>query len=938
MRASGAPESGGRPPVAVIGREAERAAIGRWLASARPAALVVAGEPGIGKSTLWRDALDHRAGSDLVLAWRATAAEQEMAFAVVTALFDGEPGRAAMASLAEPRRLALAAAFGRVVTDQAAPAPHLVGLAIADLLREMATGQPVLLAVDDLQWVDEPSAAVLAVAARRLGDAPVGLLATARTDPDGGAHERVDIAFAQHATLSVGPLSAGALGRLIRDHLGISHPRPLLVRIHEACAGNAFLALEMSRMLAGREAPAPGAPFPVPPETGALVRAHLATLSPAARRALLLVAMSPAPSPESVPRLLGTGGAEAVDEAFQLGFLVVDGGRLRAQHPLYAAIAYADAPPGELRRLRRKLADQADDPVERAVHLSAIAEPGDDRAVAALATAADLATARGAPGVAASLLERAAEVTGSPSRRPALLLDAADAAGAAGDPDRAASSLHLVLDLAPAGRLRARALLALGELAYVQQPTQAHPLLIAALAHTDGDPLLEAMVHSHIAAMADMDPPAANLSTERAADILQRPDLSPDPDHLACALLDRAFHCLLRGEPPDPADVERGLALRTGTGTSFVARRAQEVAERTLFHLGRLAEARALDEAEYRRLTDAGQVGLLPPLVQALSVLTQLSGDWAAAHRYAQECLDLVEQGELAWRDRAMLAIGRVQAWEGDLDGARSIAVPALVAQEAAGDRWEATIFCALLGFVELSVPDAPRALHYLTAAMRHADAIKVVLPTQFRFLGDLVEAAVLAGDLGLAEEVLVRRLEQPATRLALPWTVAMARRGRGLLTAAQGQLDAGISCLDTAIGTFDSELPMPFELARTRYLRGNLQRHAGHRRAARADLLAAQADFESLGARAWAARAAQELGRIGGRVATGTALTAAERYVAELAATGRSNREIAAELLVSTRTVESQLSSVYRKLQVRSRGQLATALAQLPADPANRA
>jgi DNA-binding CsgD family transcriptional regulator len=555
-----------------------------------------------------------------------------------------------------------------------------------------------------------------------------------------------------------------------------------------------------------------------------------------------------------------------------------------------------------------------------------------DRGLTQQTLAGRLACGRGAPAVGADLLERAAAGEDRVDVRSGMLTEAAEAAVAAGDPDRAVAALHVVLDIVPAGRRRAEALLALGEIAYVERPNDAQPLLVAALAHTEGDASLLARVHSYIAGMADMDPALANRSADLAAEILER-ESAPDPDHLACALLDRAFHALLRGEPIAADDIERALRLRRGAGDSFVSRRAQEVAERCLFYLGRLDEARAIDEAEYRRLTERGQFGLLPPMAQALSALTQLSGDWTAARRYAEECADLVEQGEHAWRDRAMLAGARIRAWDGDLHGARAIAVPALARQEAAGDRWEAAIFCALLGFAELSAPDPPAALGYMTRALGHADAIEVVLPTQFRFLGDLVEAAVLAGDPELAERVLADRLEAAADRQPLPWTVAMARRGRGLVAAARGDLDAAIACYDSALAVFDTALAMPFEHGRTRYGRGRVHRRAGHRRAARDDLAAAVATFESLGATAWSAQARHESGRLGGRAPNDSALTTAERTVARLAASGRTNREIADELQVSVRTVESQLSTVYRKVGVRSRGRLAYALAAGP-DP----
>jgi DNA-binding CsgD family transcriptional regulator len=258
--------------------------------------------------------------------------------------------------------------------------------------------------------------------------------------------------------------------------------------------------------------------------------------------------------------------------------------------------------------------------------------------------------------------------------------------------------------------------------------------------------------------------------------------------------------------------------------------------------------------------------------------------------------------------------------------------VPALALQEAAGDRWEAIIFCALLGFVELSVPDPSAALAYLTRALEHADVIEVRLPTQFRFLGDLVEAAVLAGDLQLAERVLTERLERAAARQPLPWTKAIACRGRGLIATAQGDMATAMDRFDRALAVFDSSLAMPFERGRTLHARGRAHRRMGHRRAAREDLLAAAEIFSHLGARAWLALAEREMGRIGGRAPTGSALTAAERNVAERAAAGQSNKEIAAELMVSPRTVESQLSSAYRKLDVHARGWLAAALRTDPA------
>ncbi len=206
-------------------------------------------------------------------------------------------------------------------------------------------------------------------------------------------------------------------------------------------------------------------------------------------------------------------------------------------------------------------------------------------------------------------------------------------------------------------------------------------------------------------------------------------------------------------------------------------------------------------------------------------------------------CLDLVEQGEEVWRERAEMARGRILAWDGDLAAARSIGMAGLAREEASGDAWEATIFCALLGFIELSVPDPTAALGYLVRANTHADRLRVRLPTVFRYLGDLVEAAVLAGDLELAEATLVERLDAPAARIPLPWILAVSARGRGHLAAARGETDDAIHWFDRSLDVLDAT-PMPFERARSVLGRGQARLRAGQRRLARADLDEARATF----------------------------------------------------------------------------------------------
>ena len=916
----------------IVGREVERDAIAACLNGPRPACLTIDGEAGIGKTTLF-DLARHRTAErgDLVLAWRASTAERDLAFASLGALVDRPEVEAALPMVREPRREALLAALGRVrpAPDRDLRDPSLVGLAVLDLVRFLAARRPLTIALDDAQWCDPASEGVLAFALRRLGDEPVELLLARRVPDQATGGRQLAESLDRRDRIEVGPLSVGSIGRLIRERIGTVHPRPTLVRLHEACGGNPFLALEMSRALAARRlAPGPGEPFPVPIAVGPLVRDHLSALSAGARRSLIVVTISRRASIGLVERVIGPDAPGVVDEAITAGVLVADGPWLRAAHPLIAATAFADAHPGELRMLHRALAEAVDDPLERAVHRAAQTEGTDPQVGRELQEAAGIALGRGAPGVAADLLVRAAGILPEADRA-APLLRASAAHLASGDVTAARARLEEVLASTPAGATRARALLALAEIVYLEDPPTSLAILFEALEHASGDPVLAATIHVSIAIMGDADPAAGRRSAEAAVKILESADIGPEPRLLAFARLERAYGWLLSGERAATADLDAAIAQIHDNDDSFLGRSARERVERFLYHLGRLEESLAVDVAERQRLSEHGEIGLLPPVVQAISVLEQLLGRWTEARIHAQECVDLVEQGEEIWRDRAAMAWGRVLAWEGDLDGARQVATEALVREEAAGDLWEETIFHALLGFVELSVPAPAVALAHLRLAAEGSDTLHVALPTVFRFLGDYVEAAVQVGDLDLAEWIVAERLDASAKRVPLPWTMAMRARARGLIATARGDHAEAVAAFDEAVAVFDSELTMPFERARTLLARGQAQRRRDARRAARADITTALEIFRQLPARAWAQRAEDELRRIGGRAPSGDALSVAERLVAERAAAGRSNGEIAAELVVSVRTVESQLSAAYRKLGIQSRRQLASALAE---------
>jgi hypothetical protein len=284
----GPPSAMATPSFEIIGRDAERESIEALLGRPRPLAVVIEGEAGIGKTTLWSFAQRAAAArGDRVLAWGASSAERELAFGALMGLLEADLGTT-IEALPEARRRALELPLGRVDAGGGVPEPSLVGLAVLDLLRVLAARTPVVVALDDAHWSDPATAAALAFAARRLRAEPVAFLLAVRTGtPESGASEiSAALPEERRERIRVGPLTIGALGRLIHERNGVAHPRPLLVRIHEACAGNPFVGLEMSRSLIRRGVePAPGEPFPVSPEAGPLVRDHLAVLSEPRRNA-----------------------------------------------------------------------------------------------------------------------------------------------------------------------------------------------------------------------------------------------------------------------------------------------------------------------------------------------------------------------------------------------------------------------------------------------------------------------------------------------------------------------------------------------------------------------------------------------------------------------------------------------------------------------------
>lgn len=411
----------GDPPLAVsahdvVGRSAELDAIDRFLdrLAGAPAAVLFEGVPGIGKTTVWRQALARAAArSFTVLPCRPVEAETKLAFASLADLL--EPvAEAVLPGLPEPQRLALEVALMRASPPGIPPSPRAVATAVLSALRVLAVAQPVVLAIDDQQWLDRASAEALAFALRRIGDHRVGVAAAVRIGDDEPSDPiALDRAFAGRvARRRLGPLTLGGLHHVIRAHLGHVFPRPTLRRIGDASAGNPLFALEIARALieAGAQ-PAPGEPLPVPRTLTSLLVRRLERLPLRTREVLLVVSALSAPTVTLVRQVADVDGDAALARAEQARVIDVDGDRIRFTHPLLASAVYSSAALEKRRALHRRLADLVAAPEERARHLALSTVQPDEAVAHALDEAAALARRRGAPDTAGELEEQAARLT-----------------------------------------------------------------------------------------------------------------------------------------------------------------------------------------------------------------------------------------------------------------------------------------------------------------------------------------------------------------------------------------------------------------------------------------------------------------------------------------------------------------------------------------------
>ena len=903
----------------LTGRVSERGVLDRFVAAVRAGegrALVVRGEPGVGKTALL-DYLAGRAAECRIARAVGVQSEMELAFAGLHRLC--APMLDHAQSLPVPQREALRTAFGL----SAGPVPDrfLVGLAVLGLLSEAAGERPLICVLDDMQWLDHASAQALGFAARRLAADPVGLVFAARVPGEdlAGLPELAVAGLAERDARALldsvltGPLDARVRDRIIAD-----------------TNGNPLALLELPRGLTPAQLAGGFGLSSAVPLDGRIeesFRRQLEALPPQTRRLVQLAAADPSGDPVLVWRAAGrlAIGAGAAEPAVQAG-LAEFGARVRFRHPLVRSAAYRSASAETRQQLHGALAevtDAAADPDRRAWH-RAQAAPGPDEEVAAeLEQCAGRAQRRGGLAAAAAFLERSAGLTLDPARRAQRALAAAQAKLQAGALDAAL----FLLATAEAGSLdelaSARVDLLRGQVAFASGlGSDAPPLLLKAakrLEPLDLDLARETYLSAWMAALfAGRFAGAGDLTeVSRAARGLCA---VPSPQPIALVL--DALTLLVTDGPAAAAPALRQAARVFASDT---------ISAEEQIRWGWLAQGAPTalwDEVGWRALLvrqvqlarDAGALDQLPVDLGALGTNAAWRGDFAEAAALIAET------------DAVCAATGSRSA------PFAAMLLAALRGHEAeAGPLIEATIAEATAGGQGIAVTYAHWAAAVLANGLgRYADALAAAeqasqdspaLYMAMWALPELIEAAARTGNTGVAHDALAR-LAETTQAGGTDFGLGMEARSRALVS--EGETAEG--CYREAIDRL-GRIQLRPELARAHLLYGEWLRGEDRRRDARAELRTAYDLFTAMGIEAFAERARRELLATGDTVRTRTVqtaseLTAQEAHIARLAVDGRSNAEIGAQLYLSIRTVEWHLSRVYTKLGVGSRRELRSALA----------
>jgi DNA-binding CsgD family transcriptional regulator len=901
------------------GRHEECAAIDRLLADAselRSGALVVRGEVGVGKSALLAYAAD-RASETMRVLWGAgVESESELAFAALHQLV--RPVLHHVERLPDPQATALRGAFGLATTE--GTDRFLIGVGALSLLAEVAEERPLICLVDDAQWLDQPSTDALSFAARRLEAEGIVLLVAARDDD---LHAFTAPSF---EALRLTGLDAGAAGELLTEQSPAGLAPEVRARLIEATQGNPLALLELPRSLSADQL-AGRAPLPDPlPVSAGVERVFLERVRrlPEPTQTLLLAAAAEETGDPAVilraGRALGSG-VQALGMAEAAGLLRVAEGRIRFHHPLVRSAVYRGATLDQRQAIHQALAaalpgeEHAD---RRAWHRAAAAIEPDPDVADELERSAGRARRRGGYAAAARALERSAELTPAEEPRSRRLADAADAAWLAGQPDRALG----LLDRAAAGvsgpRLRADVAHLRGVIELRRGvPADAFTILAAGSAEIAPVDPVKALAMLLPASEAATYAGDVGLTIEAARRAAALPRGEQRIDQFTLGLL-VGIGSILEGDTARGAPLLREAIVLAQTfddpgRLGFAGAAARYLGDDTAthdFYARAVARARA-----------TGELVLLPYLLESLAVAEVAAGRYVAATASASEGLRLAgETGQESSVCRNLSTLALLAALQGREDACRSSAAEALERAVPRGLRLQAASATWALALLDLAANRPAEALDRLGTLAGGSETGHPVIA--LLSVPDLVEAAVRADQTERGQTALAG-FEQWAAHTAPPWALALVPRCRGLLSAG-----AAADRHFTEALRLHGLSSRPFDRARTQLLYGEALRRARRRVDAREHLRAAFTTFERLGASPWAERARTEL-RVSGETArqrdpsTLDQLTPQELQVVRFVGQGATNREVAAQLFLSPRTIDYHLRQIFTKLGISSRAEL---------------
>ena len=905
----------------LYGRDRERALIGALLAAARDSrsgALVLRGDPGVGKSALLLDARE-RATDMHVLTARGVESESELAFAALDQLL--RPSVRYLKRLPAPQASALAGALG---LEDGEPAERfLVFAACLSLLSEMAERRPVLCLVDDANWLDSASADALRFVARRL-DAEGILMLFAARDGEIRSFDAEDL-----PTLRLDGLDLEAAGTLLSRGAGVDAPTSVRERLVEQTGGNALALVELPSaltpaQLAGDE-PLPDA-LPMTRQVENIFLERVRRLPAETQRLLLIAAADDSESAALVARAgAGIGvGVRAMDAAEEAGLIVIQGTRLEFRHPLVRSAVYDAATSSERRAAHHSLAEALAEDTEhvdrRAWHLAASVLDHDESVAEALEAAAERARDRAGYMAAARALERAADLSVDGASRGRRLASAARAASAAGNDQQATWLAEQARAFANDPRMRADIahVLALADIRRAR-PLDGLPMLLEAagdVAAVDYRRALELLVFAMWAASD-----GGHLAGQLQASSLASTIVPPADDEWARFVVDYLEGCgamasgdAARGLPL----LERCIAWANETEDERVAYWASAGA----LWLGDDESAGDLARRSASLARRSGAMGVLAASLGVRSSQLFLAQHFEEASLAASEGVKLAR--ELRADNLVLLPLGvlaGVAAIRGQDEQARRHAEETLEIGTAHGLVLRVASALRALALVELGRGRWAEALERLDALGEAVSGHGVALVATM--CGpDRIEAAVRAGRPEEARWTL-RDFEAWAELADAAWIMPRLSSCRALL--AEGE---------EATEHFEDALRLapdarPFDLPRIHLLYGEHLRRERRRADSRAQLRAALDGFERLRAEPWAERARTEL-RASGATArkrdpsTVDELTPQELQIARFVAEGLSNKEVAAQLYLSPRTIDYHLRNVFAKLGIKSRTQLA--------------